>query len=109
MDKEGAWGWQHISVQRLFHVQEKLMGYERKTWDEAYNNRGSGLKHIPIDNLPGKARKRLEKLKLDDVDGLWEFRLSGLERVWGVRMGNVCYLLWWDPDHKVFPSTKRNT
>jgi hypothetical protein len=26
--------------------------------------------------------------------------------VWGFRRGNVIHVLWWDPDHTVFPGNR---
>jgi hypothetical protein len=60
--------------------------------------------------LPKRRRRhRLTALQLDDVEDLWEFHLGGETRVWGIRRGAVCYLLWWDPGHEVWPSTKKGT
>lgn len=67
------------------------------------------MKHIPVTNLPARALRRLEERGLDDVEGLYEFTLSNRERVWGIRVENICYLLWWDPNHDVIPTPKRNT
>lgn len=106
---DGPWGWKTASGADLLYLHEKLTAYERRTWDEAYSNKGSGLKHIKLANMPDRAVRRLEDLGLDDVEGLYEFTLSNRQRVWGIRVDNICYLLWWDPDHDVYPTEKRNT
>jgi hypothetical protein len=61
--------------------------------------------HIPIEDLPRDALRRLQDLQLDDEDGLCELRIKGASRVWGFRRGNVIHVLWWDPDHTVFPGS----
>jgi hypothetical protein len=48
----------------------------------------------------------LEDCQRDDVDHLVNIRLTGVERIWGVRRGNACHLLWWDPRHEVWPAPK---
>ena len=53
-----------------------------------------------------EAQKRLTDLELDDHGALWEMRLAGEPRVWGLRNGHVFYPVWWDPDHSVCPSDK---
>ena len=56
------------------------------------------------------ARDRLQKLKLDDIDELMSFRISGKERVWSIRqLNNVMKVLWWDPNHEIYPIRKRHT
>jgi len=51
---------------------------------------------VPVDQLCKEARDRLAELRLDEVDGLTSLRLSGTERVWGIREYNVLMILWWD-------------
>jgi hypothetical protein len=70
---------------------------------------GRRSKFIPLDAICPDAYKRLETLKLDDRDGLWELRVSGLERIWGDRQQHVFYPVWWDPLHEVCPATKKHT
>jgi hypothetical protein len=60
----------------------------------------------PIENLPRTALRRLQELQLDDEDGLCELRIKGAARVWGFRRGNVIHVLWWDPEHTVFPGNR---
>ena len=69
----------------------------------------AGIKNIKIDSLCKEAQNRLIELRFDDLDELWEFRLSGKERIWGTRFGAVIDLIWWDPNHEVCPSKKKHT
>jgi hypothetical protein len=56
-----------------------------------------------------KILNRLEVLQRDASGGLYEFHIDGLRRFWGIRRGHVCYLIWWDPNHKIWPSTLQHT
>jgi hypothetical protein len=69
----------------------------------------AGCKPIPVESFSPEAKKRLKEIDLDDYDGLWELRVSGKPRVWGILNHNIFYLVWWDPDHKVCPSHLRHT
>lgn len=46
---------------------------------------------------------------MDDVDDLYQLHVTGPKRVWGIRFGPYLKLLWWDPDHQVYPVRKRHT
>ena len=46
---------------------------------------------------------------MDDVDELYQLRVTGAERVWGIRSGPLLRLLWWDPNHEVYPVMKMGT
>lgn len=108
MDMTGPWPCGALSAQIALKVRQQLASYEKKTWEESQGSGSAGtLKKISIGELPTPAKQRLERLKLDDFGDVWELRLGGKPRVWGLRHDDVCYLLWWDPDHSVFPAAKR--
>lgn len=48
----------------------------------------------------------LEKHCLSEIFGetLFRFRLSGVKRLWGYREGATFHVVWWDPNHKVYPT-----
>jgi hypothetical protein len=105
LDLDGLWGWRRLDEAALRELHDKLRGFESMTAGEVFGpNRGH--KHIPIENLPHAALRRLQELQLDDEDGLCELRIRGASRVWGFRRGNVIHVLWWDPDHTVFPGNR---
>jgi hypothetical protein len=80
----------------------KLRQYETMTWNQIYQNKKRDHS-VAVEGIIKPARDRLEALGLDDVDVLFRFRLSGTMRVWGIRVGRVFQLLWWDPDHAIWP------
>jgi hypothetical protein len=106
VDLGGPWGWSRIEVGVLDRVLKFMHGLESMRPTEIFGRRS---KFIPLDAICPDAYKRLETLKLDDRDGLWELRVSGLERIWGDRQQHVFYPVWWDPLHEVCPATKKHT
>lgn len=105
-DHESEWGKDRCQEEDSLwvHIFPGLLNYEKRTWGEILGNRKRDHS-CSIDSISKKARDRLKELKLDDIDSLFRFRLSGKQRVWGIREGRVFKLLWWDPDHEVYPST----
>lgn len=45
----------------------------------------------------------------DDLDQLFSLRLTVRKRVWGIKEGNIFWILWWDPEHEVCKSHKKHT
>ncbi len=105
LDLEGEWGWNSLTPAQIELLHDKCKGWETMRASELFGNGGNKL--IPLGNIAKDARDRLLEIELDDLDGLWELRLSGLRRVWGTRVEHVFYLIWWDPKHTVCPSLKR--
>jgi hypothetical protein len=105
LDFEGSWGWKGFTASHIKALHEKCKAWETMRASEVFGAGGNKL--IPLGNLDRAARNRLKEIELDDLDGLWELRLSGEKRVWGTRVEHVFYLIWWDPKHTVCPSLKQ--
>jgi hypothetical protein len=102
--------WKHHGEQddAFVTVSEHLKAFEGRTWAEIEANRGRDHP-VDKDRLCSEARKRLRDLNRDDVDSLWRFRFTGPKRIWGIKQGRTLQVLWWDPNHRVCPSEKKNT
>jgi hypothetical protein len=106
IDLEGKWGWGKFANGHADALTKKCGGWEGMREDEVFGKGGNKL--IPADNMVLEASSRLTELELDDHGGLWELRLSGKPRIWGLRSGHIFYPVWWDPEHSVCPSKKKN-
>lgn len=106
VDLDGPWGWSKINPKVLEHVLEFMHNLEALHPNEVF---GPRHKRVELASLCSAANKRLTEIELDDLDCLWELRVSGLERIWGHRNAHVFYPIWWDPLHEVCPSPKRHT
>ena len=105
-DYGGPWAWSNMTAQEGKKFAAACKGWESMTPSEVF--RASGNKPVSHNSMCSEAQARLLEIELDDHE-IWELRLSGKTRIWGVRERNVFYVVWWDPDHTVCPSRKRNT
>jgi hypothetical protein len=108
LDWDGPWGWRDIEVEKWQEIFYKLGHFETRTWADI---KGDGNNHaVEIQSCPNpEVPKRLAEIHLDDIDELFSLRLSGKERVWGILEAHILKILWWDPNHEVWPSTKKHT
>ncbi len=87
------------------NIANHLKGYQGLTW--------AGIKRkdhpVPKNKLITEARDRLSYLNQDDIDELWRLELTGLQRLWGIRNQSIFRALWWDPQHKIYPTKKKHT
>lgn len=102
-------GWHRIGPLKLAEVRRKLGDFESMTWNDILVTAAHRNHAVAVDRLCKTAQDRLEEIGQEDIDELVSLRLSGPERVWGIRAGNVLKVLWWDPEHAVCPSMLRNT
>ena len=107
MDLEGPLGWERATAEDLKKILERLRRLETMSWAEIERQKSSHL-WDSCDDLCRDATRRLVDLGLDDQDP-YQLQVEGKARVWGFRDGQVFRVLWWDPDHTVFPVPKRNT
>ena len=110
MDITGQWGWGNVeSKAKLLKITDKLKAFETMTWGEI-GKRGDSHS-MPKDRITRNAQKNLsgKRIDADELETLHSLRLSSTERVWGIREREVFYILWWDPEHSVYPVEPRNT
>lgn len=107
LELDGPFSWHPITRSLLVdEILPKLQSFERMTWEEILGRKNHSVR---VADLCRDAQKRLEHLRLDDVEELVSLRLDGKERVWGIRRKASMLLLWWDPNHEVCPSEKKHT
>ena len=87
----------------------------RSTWNEIVAMQTGGLrrrhrKHHEMDVtlLDQAAQKDLASKRLDEIfgDQIFRFRVSGEKRLWGFRRDRMFHVIWWDPEHRVYPTEK---
>lgn len=87
------------------------------TWNEIRSQRTGGhargrnghRKHHeqPFDSVCAEAQSRLRDARHEAAfDELFRFRLAGPKRLWGFERAGTFYVLWWDPEHQVYPTER---
>lgn len=98
-------------------VFSKICDFAQLTWREIESHTTGGKKRhrkhhdMPINKICDDAQADIKKRNLGERfgDAIFRFRLSGERRLWGFRQGRVFHVVWWDPDHEVYPSEPRRT
>jgi len=106
LDWDGPFGWSNVSGEELRRIHHWMSEIEQLSWREifAQQSRGNSKHHyIPLDRIGKVGRARLETLRQSDIDELFSFRLDEARRIWGIVDRHVFKVLWWDPDHQVYP------
>jgi hypothetical protein len=107
LDHEGPYAWSNMSPAHLDRITSSCKNWESMRADEVFA--ASGNKPVPFEKLCPEAQARLREIDLEEYDGLWELRLTGKGRIWGIRRRHVFYAVWWDPTHAVCPSKMKHT
>jgi hypothetical protein len=74
------------------------------TWNEILVIARKQNHFCAVSQLSKAARETIEA-DWQNAEQILSIRLTNLKRVWGLMDNGVLYLLWWDPDHQVYPST----
>lgn len=90
----------------FYDVANRLREYSERTWNDVLQNEWRDHS-CDVAQLVPAAKKRLVELNMDDVGELLRFRFTGSQRLWGFRDRQFFIVLWWDPDHEVWPSEKK--
>ena len=109
LQTRGPFGWDVLDKEKLERIRQRLANLETMTWREILIKSKKQHHTIRVAALPGENQKRLREIGQHDVDRLISLRVSGRERIFGILDKAVLRLLWWDPEHQVYPSPKKHT
>lgn len=100
-DRGGPFSWAAIEGTNSLHdVISRLAAFEQMTWADIIRAR---CHPIECHRLEKPARDRLVEINQDDLDELMAFHITGPNRVWCIKDQNIMRVLWWDPEHQVYP------
>ncbi len=100
-------GWANISESEFWNdIYSKLKNFESMTWAEI---KCSGSHNVKKNDLISEAKKRLDQLRLDDLDEVFSLRLTGTKRIFGMLNKGILGILWYDPNHLICPAPKKNS
>ncbi|MGV9006815.1 MAG: hypothetical protein ACOH1H_08780 [Brevundimonas sp.] len=103
-DGDGPFSWAAlVPGDKHRAVLQRLAAFEAMTWEQIIATKSH---QIPLASLGREAKERLKAIERDDEDELMSFRIAGAERVWCFKDGSLMRVLWWDPEHKVYPLEK---
>lgn len=110
-DDSCDWTWE-LPANETFRLLDFLEETSHKTWGELLADRTGGRsrhkKHHAhsVDNLPRRAVDRLRRTGFLDrgEEEMFRFRLDGKGRLWGYRSGSLFRVVWWDAEHRVYPT-----
>ena len=109
LEIQGPFGWGVLDREKLEQIRRRLADFETMTWSEILIGGKKRNHTIQVADLPGENQRRLREIGQGDVDQLVSLSVSGRERIFGILDKTVLRLLWWDPEHQVYPSRKKNT
>lgn len=110
IDKDGQWGWSKVDCSYFFaEIWEKMRNFEKKKWSEILGGDHRLNHKVNVSKIEKEAQKRLKELRYDDQEELVSLRLTGKQRLWAIEIEGKAFLLWWDPNHEIYPSHLRHT
>lgn len=112
VDVGGPFCLSRIQDDHFADLLNRLASLETMRCTELFASGGEEAKTYPASDLPNhEAIGRLIELQLDDQTQIARLRINGKRRLYGFLPdgGPDFYALWWDPEHEIWPSTRRNT
>lgn len=109
-DMAGPWSLENISESDARTLFTFLKDMESMTLKEAMAP-GPG-KMVDYEDMTGcpnpEPIRRLAEL-YNGADNVCRLRVTGRKRLIGLRVEHRFSVLWWDPEHEIWPTPKRNT
>lgn len=96
------WGWSGLDIAGFFNLLEKhLHRYEGTEWGELQKQKS--CHPLPVEKIVDKAQRRLCEKCPPGIGSLFQIKVGGKRRAWGERKEDILYLIWYDPDHTIYP------
>jgi len=95
-------GWGKVGI--LFFLQkivQALQKYEGLTWHDIKEKRY--CHPWGLDDIPRECFNRLEERQID-IEQLYQIGLGNKPRIIGYKDRGIFYLMWWDSEHKFYPT-----
>lgn len=118
-DRDGAWSWGQernwcspaTRLAGLCTVFSTMTEMSKLTWAEIYSHT-TGIKERhkkhhsqSWDSLCLEAQERWVEINRTEEE-LFRFRTGAKSRIWGFRQASKFYVVWWDSEHKIYPTEK---
>ena len=108
IDVDSEWCLTKITESDHRDLLTHIRSFESMSVHEVFSTDGRVGMDYDIPDLPnGRALQRLADLDYDDRDQISRLRIGGKQRLYGFREGPRFYALWWDPEHEIWPTSKR--
>ena|SRR5271154_6078203 len=110
VDNAGPWGFGQVDGPTLCQILGHLKAFESMTLNAVFHSGGYPGKDYDVEAIPNSAAAEcLEEAGLADQTKIWVLRLGGKPRLYGFLLGNVFHVVFWDPEHEIWPSQLRHT
>lgn len=94
----------HRDLMKLFADIEKMTAGELFRPDQVICKSYNDMSLCPTPAVLARLATRYEGL-----DHMVRLEMGGLRRLYGVRTGHEFHVVWWDPDHAVWPAKLKHT
>jgi hypothetical protein len=98
------YGWHQLTLPEIDHIREKLAIFESMTWSEIFVRDKKRNHAIPVHDFRCEQARRWMKRNMADQPELWTIRFTGPERVWGIFSEGAYQIVFWDPEHRIYPT-----
>lgn len=110
VDDDGPWGLAKLDATELAALLMGLRSFESMTINELFRCGGELGKCYDVASIPNpNARERLEAMRLGYMEEIYRLRLGNKPRLYGFLVRNAFHIVWWDPEHEIWPASKRHT
>jgi hypothetical protein len=98
---EQEWGWNRVRMEKFFDKCLKhLQHYEDKTWMQIKEE--NHCHPVSLTDIVPRAQTRITS-RYGEIDNLWQVKGEGICRLFGLKDGQIFYLIWHDENHTVYP------
>lgn len=100
------YSWHVLDANDVARMRAKLGSLERSTWKDVFVHDARNNHSIRSDQLKCPVARKWMADHMADQPLLWTIRVSAKERIWGIVSEGAYQIVFWDPDHLIWPVPK---
>ena len=103
------YGWHVLGATEMAEMKDKLGYLESSTWKDVFVRDARNNHMIEAAKLKCPIARKWMVDHLPDQPLLWTIRVSGSGRIWGIISEGAYQIVFWDPEHLIWPTPLKNT
>lgn len=103
------YGWHELDIAGANKVKARLADLERCTWKDIFVRRANDNHHFDVATLKCANARSWMQNNLPDQHSIWTIKVASRERIWGILSEGAYQIIFWDPQHLIWPVPKKHT
>jgi hypothetical protein len=103
------YGWHVLDIAGVNKIKARLAELERCTWKDIFVRDADDNHRFDVATLKCPTARNWLQNNMSDQPSIWTIKVASRERIWGILAEGAYRIIFWDPNHLIWPVPKKHT